>query len=263
MNIGANSITHSFAIQRRVVGALVLREIITRYGRHNIGFLWLFIEPMMFTLGIASLWTFAKIPHYGMPIVAFAITGYSSLILWRNMPNRCSEAILPNLGLLYHRNVKIIDIYYSRIILESAGTTLSFIILGVIFTSTNLMSPPEDILKVTLGWLMLVWFGASLGIVVGCLSRMSEIVEKIWHPMTYLMFPISGAGFMVDWLPKSAQEIILYLPMVHGTEILREGYFGSTIQAHYDISYMATICLCLSLLGLMLTNNLEKTIIPE
>jgi ABC-type polysaccharide/polyol phosphate export permease len=34
-----------------VLGALLIRELLTRYGRHNIGFLWLFVEPMIFTLG--------------------------------------------------------------------------------------------------------------------------------------------------------------------------------------------------------------------
>ena len=36
----------SWRIQRRVIWALVMREILTRYGRHNIGFLWLFVMIM-------------------------------------------------------------------------------------------------------------------------------------------------------------------------------------------------------------------------
>ncbi|OSI13639.1 sugar ABC transporter permease, partial [Neisseria dumasiana] len=40
----------SLAIQKRVVGALLMREIITRYGRNNIGFLWLFVEPLLMTV---------------------------------------------------------------------------------------------------------------------------------------------------------------------------------------------------------------------
>jgi capsular polysaccharide transport system permease protein len=35
-----NDLWRSLVIQARVVGALVMREIITRYGRHNIGFMW-------------------------------------------------------------------------------------------------------------------------------------------------------------------------------------------------------------------------------
>jgi hypothetical protein len=41
----------SLQTQLRVLYALLARELLTRYGRHNIGFVWLFAEPMLFTLG--------------------------------------------------------------------------------------------------------------------------------------------------------------------------------------------------------------------
>jgi ABC-type polysaccharide/polyol phosphate export permease len=259
-----STLRRSLTIQFRVIGALLMREIITRYGRHNIGFLWLFAEPMMFTLGVTALWSFAKAAHgSSLPIVAFAITGYSSVLLWRNMPGRCSGAIEPNLALMYHRHVKVIDIFAARILLEVAGTTASFITLGIIFTSIGWMKPPEDILKIMLGWLMLAWFGAALAVFIGALSARSEIVEKIWHPMAYLIFPLSGAAFMVDWLPTAAQKFVLLLPMVHGIEILREGYFGSAVHAHYDLAYMAIVNLCLTLFGLSQVRVVSRTVIPQ
>ena len=47
-SIANGTLRRSFQIQRlQVVWALILREILTRYGRHNIGFLWLFVEPML------------------------------------------------------------------------------------------------------------------------------------------------------------------------------------------------------------------------
>jgi ABC-type polysaccharide/polyol phosphate export permease len=55
---------------------------------------------------------------------------------------------------------------------------------------------------------------------------------------------------MVDWLPADFQKAVLLLPMVHGTEILREGWFGNVVQTHYDMGYMAACCLVLSLAGL-------------
>lgn len=254
----------SLAIQIRVVGALLMREVITRYGRHNIGFFWLFIEPMMFTLGVAALWAATKATHgSNMPIVAFAVTGYSSVLLWRNMPARCADAIRPNLALLYHRHVKIIDIYASRILLEIAGTTISFVTLTIFFTLIGWMNAPADIVKIILGWFMLAWFGGSLAILIGALSERTEIIEKIWHPLSYLLFPLSGAVFMVDWLPPEAQKMVLLLPMVHGVEILREGYFGSSVRVHYDFAYMAIICLCMTLLGLAQVRDVSRKVIPE
>lgn len=261
---GEASLRHSGRIQARVIWALLMREIITRYGRHNIGFMWMFVEPMMFTLGVAALWSFAGFSHgSSIPIVAFAVTGYSAVLLWRNMPNRTVGAVEPNLALMYHRNVKVMDIFASRILLEVAGATMSFTILSLLFIAIGWMPYPEDIMKVLVGWFMLAWFGGALAFTVGGLSAMSEVVDKVWHPITYLMFPLSGAMFMVEWLPETAQKILLYLPMVHGVEILREGYFGSAVRAHYDIAYMGVICLCLTLLGLSLTREVGRRVTPE
>lgn len=254
----------SWLIQRRVIGALLMREILTRYGRHNIGFLWLFVEPMIFTLGVTALWTATKSVHgSNLPIVAFAITGYSSVLLWRNMPARCIGAIEPNLSLMYHRNVKAIDIFAARLLLEAAGATISFIALGCFFSFVGWIAPPEDVLKVMFGWFMLAWFGASLATFLGALSHQYEIVDKFWHPTQYLLFPLSGAAFMVDALPKQAQDVILFLPMVHGVELVREGYFGTAFTAHYDMSYMALICAILTLLALTQVHIVSRLVVPE
>ena len=43
--------------------------------------------------------------------------------------------------------------------------------------------------------------------------------------------------------------------MVHGVEMVREGYFGSTVRTHYDLGYMAMCCLALTLVGLFLVRD--------
>lgn len=255
-----DSITTSFrqslAIQRRVIWALLMREAITRFGRENLGVLWLILEPMMFTLGVATLWSAAGMSHgSSIPIVAFAITGYSSVLVWRNTVGRCNSGIQQNLNLLYHRNVKVIDVFVTRIVLEMSGATASFIVLAVFFTTIEWIQPPDDLLKVIGGWLMLAWFGAALAILIGAATAYSELVERIWHPMAYLLFPLSGAAFMVEWLPKAGQEVVLLLPMVHGVELIRDGYFGGQVHTHYDMAYMAMANLVLTLAGLWLLRD--------
>jgi len=262
--MGSAGLLRSMAIQRRVIHALVLREMLTRYGRHNIGFLWLFVEPMLFTVGVTILWTATKSVHGSdLPIVAFALTGYSSVLLWRNMPGRTIKALEPNLALLYHRNVRPIDIYLSRLILEMAGATMSFVFLGLAFYFVNWLEPPEDVLMVIGGWLMLGWFGFALALLLGAVSETSETIEKLWHPLSYLLFPLSGAAFLVDALPAAAQNFVLYLPMVHGVEYLREGYFGSQVVGHYDMTYMALCNTLVTLAGLALVAKVSRSVVPE
>ncbi len=254
----------AWAIQRRVIYALFMREVLTRYGRHNIGFLWLFVEPMLFTLGVTALWSLTKATHgLDLPIVAFALTGYSSVLLWRNMPARCIDAIKPNLSLLYHRQVKVLDILIARLLLEVAGTTTSFVVLGVFFITIGWLDPPEDLLQVIGGWLALAWFGMSAALLLGAWSEQSELVDKLWHPSAYLLFPLSGAAFLVDMLPKQAQDIVLYLPMVHCIEYIRDGFFGSKFNAHYDMSYALIVSACMTLIALAQLRKVSREVIPE
>jgi ABC-type polysaccharide/polyol phosphate export permease len=259
-----SGLAESFSIQRRVIGALLMREVLTRYGRHNVGFLWLFVEPMMFTLGVTALWTALKSVHgSSIPITAFALTGYSSVLLWRNMPNRCIGAIQPNLALMYHRNVRIIDVFLSRLILEAAGASISFLLLSVVFIALGWVNMPEDMLLVLVGWFMLAWFGMALAILLAAFAEEYEAIDKLWHPASYLLFPLSGAAFLVDALPLQAQNFVLYLPMVHAVECLRDGFFGSQMNPHYDLWYMAVINLVLTFFGLLQTYRISLRVVPE
>lgn len=260
----SGGLRHNLAVNRRILGALLVREMLTRFGRHNIGFLWLFVEPMLFTLGVTALWSATKSVHgSNLPIVAFALTGYSSVLLWRNMPGRCIGALWNNLALMYHRNIKVIDIYLARLMLEFGGATISFATLAIVFITLDILAPPEDFLKVAGGWLLLAWFGSALAIFLGAMSHTSELVDKLWHPLSYLVFPLSGAAFMVDALPGFAQELVLYIPMVHGVEIVREGWFGAQARAHYDLGYVVPLTLALSVAALMMVRWIARRVVPE
>jgi ABC-2 type transport system permease protein/capsular polysaccharide transport system permease protein len=179
------------------------------------------------------------------------------------MPTRCIGALAPNLSLLYHRNVRPIDIFLARVILEAAGATMSFVFLVVFFGFIGWLELPENVLQIAAAWCLLAWFGGSLALFLGALSESSETVEKLWHPVSYILFPLSGAAFLVDLLPKVAQQYVLILPMVHGVEFLRQGYFGSKIVAHYDIGYMILINTIITLLALAENRKVSRTVVPE
>ena len=264
MTIAATSFQRSLAIQIRVIKALIMREVITRFGRHNVGFLWLFLEPMLFTLGVTALWTAMKATHgSSLPITAFALTGYSSLILWRNCSNRAVKAIEVNHSLLYHRNVRVVDIFLARAILEIIGVTTSIVALTFVFVAMDLMNIPVDIFTIVIGWLLMAWFAFALSLIVGAASERSEVVERVWHIFTYLMFPLSGAAFMVDWFPKSIQDLLLWVPMVHGTEMIRHGYFGDAVRTYENPAYFALVNTVMLLIGLALVRETGRRVEPE
>ena len=260
---GDTSIRQSLVIQGRVIHALLMREIITRYGRHNIGFFWLFFEPAMFSVGITIIWVnIHKGISEGLSVQAFCFTGYSMILLWRNCGNRCCMAISPNLSLLFHRNVRVIDVLFARIILELAGCAMSFLLLMGIGVAAGFLQPPEDWLLMTGGYLMMAWFAASLSIWVCACTELSEVFDRIWHPLTYFMIPICGISYMVEWLPVRLQKLALCVPMVNGTEMVRGGYFGRHVHPHYSLFYMSAWCLGLMLVGLTFLKLFSRRVEP-
>lgn len=111
--------------------------------------------------------------------------------------------------------------------------------------------------------MLIAWFGAALAITLGALSHEYELVDKFWHPASYLLFPLSGAGFLVSALPPFAREIVLYIPMVHGVEMIREGFFGSKVEAIYDVGYVISCSLVLSVAALIMVRWTEKRLVPQ
>jgi len=261
------SFWRSLAVQLRVIDALLRREFITRYGRYNIGFMWLFAEPMMFTIGVTVLWRY--IHHAGhstfheVTIVSFVITGYSQVMLWRNATARCANAIEPNLGLLYHRNVRVLDLMWARIILEVAGATISVIVLSSVGIATGLMDPPADILMMAAGWLLLAWYAISVGLTVGALSEFSETFSRLYHVFMYLYLPLSGSLYMVEWLPGQVQKYALWLPTVNASEMIHGGYYGNAVHSYYNPMYLILVNLVLMLFGLSLINIASLRVEPQ
>lgn len=247
----------SLTVTRRVISALLLRELLTRYGRNNIGFLWLFVEPMLFVIVITMIWTVMKKIHASdIPIVAFALTGYSSLLLWRGMPGRCMGAMQSNKSLLYHQQVTILDVYIARILLEFMAVSTSFVVLAIAFYAMDWIRAPEDALQVLGGWLLLGWFGAGLGMTIGGLAEKSVVIRNLWGPFHILLTPFSGVAYIADALPAKMREVVLYLPMLNALEYVREGWFGSLIRAHYDIPYVIVFNLLLTFVGLSLVKQI-------
>lgn len=253
------SFLHSLRIQRRVIHALILRELLTRYGRNNVGFLWIFLEPMIFTLAVVILWTATGMGHgSAIPIVAFGITGYSTVMLWRNMPGRTIGAIAPNLSLLTHRPVQVFDVFFARILLEVVGATTSFVALSVAATSLGMIGGPEDLLMVLWGWFLLAWFGFANALLLGAWADKNHLVDKVWAPASYILFPLSGAAYLVDALPPAGQTFVLYLPMVHCVEMVRDGYFGSLFTSHYDVGYVVLFNTAITLLGFAQVRDITR-----
>lgn len=245
---------NSLKIQKNVIGALLMREIVTRYGRSNLGFLWLFLEPLLVILLVALVWGVARRSgSSGISVFEFMISGYPIMMMWRISASRCLGAIDANEGLLFHRNIRVLDVFIARVLLEFAGATISFVLLLVIFYFSGLVAEPYDLLYMVFAWVLMGVFSLGLGATLGVVTSLSELAMRIWKAFSVLLMFSSGAFYFVDALPKAAQNLVLHIPMVHGTEMFRHGYFGARLKTHEDVMFLVIADIVLVLLGLSLT----------
>lgn len=258
------SLRKGWDIQIRVIGALMLRELTTRFGRENIGFLWIMVEPLLFAVLVGLLWRVMKGPQeYGVDIVAFVVTGYIPLVLFRSSVNRAISSFTANSSLLYHRQITILDLILVRFLIELIGHTMAYAFIAIVMGVFGYFPWPHDMGFLLLGWLYYALFTFAVTLVIAPLSEMSEVLEKIVPVSTYMMIPFSGAFYLVGALYPEAANVVLYSPPVHGMEMMRYGVFGPKIDPQFDFLYPLEFSLPCMALGLLLCRMVRKRLVVE
>lgn len=257
----AIALFNCFKRQGKVINALVLRETLTRYGRDNIGFLWVIAEPAIFCFGVAIVWTLVRpAREHGLPMTAIVVTGYVPLTMWRHCLIRAVKAFEANGSLLFHRQVTPFDIITARTYLEVIGTLMAGIIVWCSAIFVGYMKPPQDFGLLLLGFFYQSLFCFATALLAASLSELSEIVEKIVSVVTYLALPFTGSFIMVAWLPLKYQWVLMLSPMANNVEMIRGGQFGIQASVHYDIFYDTWITFLFLFLGILLTSKIRKYI---
>lgn len=245
----------------RTVGALMMREIMTRYGREGMGFLWLIGEPLLFCGGVLIMWSIIKPPYeHGVRLGPFVMSGYMSLLLIRHLISYCVSAVSANSGLLYHSRISQLHIYGSRIVLEFVGATLAFVVVYIILLLLGQLGPPTDYLLLYSGWLIVFGLGTGLAMVFAGLVVMYETFERIVGFLSYALIPLSGAFMMTSFLPPEARPAYMLIPFPHGVEMIRSSIFGEFVETYYNVPYALLWILILNGVGLVLVTLSEKHI---
>nr|WP_256476569.1 ABC transporter permease [Siccirubricoccus soli] len=234
----------------RVIGALTLRELGTRFGRDNLGYLWLFVEPALLggAIGMVHHLSGHGLPG-GLNVATFWVMGYIPYYLLRGIINRAPTAIVSNQSLLYHRNISVFDIILARDLLEGAAVGGAMLAFTLFFGMTAGQWPhaPE---KMVIGMVLMLAFCHGVALLIAAGSIYTEVFDRVVHLCTYIALPATGAFFMVFWLPTDLQRSALWIPTVHIFEMIRDGEFGSQVPTHYNVGYVIAWIAGLNLLGM-------------
>ena len=168
-------------VQSRVLDALVIRYLLSRYGRDNIGFVWLLMQPILLTLLIVIFWTLSgRLDGRGINVAAFALSGFMPLSLWRFMSTGAGiNLIQKNRNLLYHRDITYLDIVFATQALEFIGTTAAMVIVTSILIILGVIAPIQDYYAAIMGWLLMGALGFGFGCLIAGLKEKKKTEDSL------------------------------------------------------------------------------------
>lgn len=247
-----NPFRQAWLVQGRVLKALILRELQTRYGRNNIGYLWAIVEPLILLSLFVTLFIYmGKHSNGTMDLVAFLATGIITFIALRTMASSLSGAAYASRSLLLYPQVTPLDAIIARWIVHGATMFGVFCIIigGSCFLGFS--PPPHDFLGVIVALLVMGLMGLSLGLIQYALITLVPVMEHVTTPVWRLLFFTSCVFYTMDSLPYAFQQIIYYNPIAHCIELLRHAYFygfKSPVTDYYYVAAWIGACLFFGLL---------------
>ncbi|MDO6460982.1 ABC transporter permease [Granulosicoccaceae sp. 1_MG-2023] len=250
----------AFELQSRVIGAIILRETKSRYGEHRLGFLWVFIEPVLFVLGFAVLHTMLGArDHQGMTPELFMLTGLLPYMLFRDVMSQVSASINGNRALLAFPQVTTFDLIVARALLELGTVVAVFAILVTALVLAGQDVAIERPLALFGSYLLAFGFGIGVGAVLAAVSPFFPSIKQLAAQLFGRpMFFTSGVFFTAGQLPESVRNVLLYNPLLHVTEWSRSAFFASFESQFIEFGYMTLFCLSILSAGLMLHSVLQK-----
>ncbi len=240
-----------FATHIRVVAALVIREMSTRFGTKPGGYIWAFLDPAAHIAFLSLIFmAIAHAPPLGTNFPLFFASGYIAFQFYQSMAGYLNGAVNANRALLSYPNVAPIDTVLSRYLLQFGTTAVVgfcvFVVIGF-----ELKSPPS------VHWQFLIEaaFAASLialgnGLANNILFAKYPLYEKFYDILTRPLFLLSGVFYLPDSLPHPARDIVLLNPLVHVVMLFRKGFYPEYRAIGYNGAYLYAVAFSFLFFGL-------------
>lgn len=242
----------AFLVHWRVVGALLLREMHTRFGKNKLGYLWAFIEPTLHILTFTLIFYVMGRSHIAnMPIATFFMTGIVTWFLFLNTYTKVLVAIASNTNLLAYPQVSTYDIIVSRIVLEYATSMGVFVIMSIVLSLIGVEISTGLVIMIPTTMVFVTLLGAGIGMIVCAVKYYFESVDKIVAVLFRLIYFASGIFYLVSALPGNARQYLMLNPMVHAIDLIRIGFFSIYPRTEANTMYLAQVTFACLFCGLL------------
>lgn len=231
----------------RSIGALVLREMSSSYGRSPGGYIWAILEP---AAGIALLTLVFSAafhsPPMGISFPLFYATGIIPFMVFMEIQGKLSQALNYSRQLLAYPSVTYLDALAGRFILNLLTQLMvGYVLLTIVyFLFENRATPNLPLIASTYAYTALLALG--FGTMNCYLIVRFPIWQQAWSILTRPLFLISGVFILFETIPEPYREWLWWNPLIHVIGMMRVAFYPT-----YDAGYVSPLYLILLSLGLL------------
>jgi len=237
----------------RVIGALLLREMSSTYGRTPGGYVWAILQPVAIIVILTIAFTFLlRSPSLGTSFILFYATGFLPLRMFQEVANSVGTAVQFNLPMMAYPRVTFVDVLAARAIL---AVLTQIMVSAVIFAGVFILDDVRAILDfeyILLAYGMTIFLAIGVGTLNSYLTFSFHLWRNVWGILTRPLLFLSGVFYIYEDLPRAAQDILWYNPIIHITGTLRMGFYASYSPEYISVPYVMVFGAIPLVFGLLL-----------
>ena len=240
----------------RALLALMLREMVTTYGRSPGGYLWAVLEPVLAIALLSFAFSLAfHAPSLGVSFPLFYATGYLPYMLFHDVSGKTAGAIRFSQPLLNYAALTWIDLVLARFLLN---LFTHLVIATLVFAGLVILLDTRtsvDLAHVLAAFGLTAVLAGGIGLINCYLFLAFPAWERVWQVLTRPLFIMSGVFFLFEDLPQEIQYFLWFNPLFHLTGEARHGFYSTYPADYVSLEYVLALGLGFGLLGLLLLSR--------
>lgn len=254
--MASEEILRRMLISRDVIGAVILRDMRTRFGRSHYSYLVALMWPYLHVLILVTAYKLLgrAAPLGTEPATYFALAVIPFIFFVYPM-RQLSTTVAHNKPLLNFPRVKVLDLIAARIILESVTAAAVCIIVFGSLVLVGYEFDPYDYALLIGAFAAALYLGIALGTAWALICAIWPGAAIVAQLTVFIAYLTSGIIFLPDLLPDQVRRWVALNPLLHSVELARTAYypdfFSQTLDTHY-LFWFPTTVLFIALVGLML-----------
>lgn len=260
------SLLAGLRIQARIIAALILREVLTRFKRQRLGYVWAFIDPCLHMAMWFVLFALIRGPrqYHDMPTFMFLATGIVAMYLFfLKVTVYVAGAVSAGRGLLRFPMIKQLDPVLARFFLEAATMVVISAVLLSAFTMAGLGAGPYNLLGVLMASGCLLLLALGFGTFNSAMTILYPSYSRFLYFVYRAIYFSSGAIHGIERLPAEVQRILVWNPVFNGVDQFRSAWsftYESTLTSN---GYILLVAGFFFLAGLVLDKRVLQVELGE